>query len=48
MIFANDLGKVEICLIKFIGSIAKVETYCPVGESNWHYDDKNLKAKMVD
>lgn len=46
--FRQPLRKGGSMLVKFIGSIAKVETYCPVGELNWHSVDKNLKAKMVD
>ncbi|KNA12597.1 hypothetical protein SOVF_124390 [Spinacia oleracea] len=34
-------------LVRFIGSIAKVEQYCPLGEGEWPNIDGDLKAKMV-
>ncbi|XP_056688608.1 uncharacterized protein [Spinacia oleracea] len=35
-------------LVRFIGSIVKVETYCPLGEGDWSDIDKDSKAKMVE
>ncbi|XP_048493064.2 uncharacterized protein LOC125493631 [Beta vulgaris subsp. vulgaris] len=46
--FYQPLRKGGDILVRFIGSIAKVETYCPVGEVNWHNVDKKLKAMLVE
>ena len=35
-------------LVRFIGSIVKVENYCPLGEEDWSDIDKDSKAKMVE
>ncbi|KAL2921439.1 Protein HIRA [Bienertia sinuspersici] len=34
-------------LVKLIGSIAKQERYCPVGELDWHHIDEVLLAVMI-
>ncbi|KAL2934574.1 putative pectinesterase/pectinesterase inhibitor 12 [Bienertia sinuspersici] len=34
-------------LVKFIGSIAKQERFCPVGELDWHLIDEVLLADMI-
>ncbi|KAL2921542.1 Glutathione hydrolase 3 [Bienertia sinuspersici] len=34
-------------LVKLIGSIAKQERYCPVGELDWHHIDEVLLADMI-
>uniref|UniRef100_A0A803NCL7 Uncharacterized protein n=1 Tax=Chenopodium quinoa TaxID=63459 RepID=A0A803NCL7_CHEQI len=34
-------------LIRFLGSIAKIETYCPVGELYWHALDEHFKKKII-
>ncbi|KNA05871.1 hypothetical protein SOVF_186370, partial [Spinacia oleracea] len=34
-------------LVKFIGSLAKMEPYCPVGEMDWKDVDGALKAKLI-
>ncbi|XP_021840355.2 uncharacterized protein [Spinacia oleracea] len=35
-------------LVKFIGSLAKMEPYCPVGETDWKDVDGALKGKLID
>ncbi|XP_057248411.1 uncharacterized protein LOC130590316 isoform X1 [Beta vulgaris subsp. vulgaris] len=34
-------------LVRFLGSVAKDGTYCPIGEKNWHHVDVKLKTKIV-
>ncbi|KAL2933183.1 Ribosomal RNA-processing protein 8 [Bienertia sinuspersici] len=34
-------------LVKLIGSIAKQERFCPVGELDWHHIDEILLANMI-
>ncbi|KNA21467.1 hypothetical protein SOVF_042760, partial [Spinacia oleracea] len=35
-------------LVRFVGSIAKVEEYCPLGEREWPDIDADVKAKMIE
>uniref|UniRef100_A0A803MSC6 Uncharacterized protein n=1 Tax=Chenopodium quinoa TaxID=63459 RepID=A0A803MSC6_CHEQI len=34
-------------LVKFISMIAKMESYCPVEEKDWHAIDKHFKGKII-
>ncbi|XP_021737369.1 putative protein TPRXL isoform X1 [Chenopodium quinoa] len=34
-------------LIRFLGSIAKMEIYCPLRELNWHALDNHFKKKII-
>ncbi|KNA08412.1 hypothetical protein SOVF_162860, partial [Spinacia oleracea] len=48
MTCVNRFGKVDMqILVRFIGSLAKMEAYCPVGDKNWKKVDGALKAKLV-
>ncbi|XP_021755723.1 uncharacterized protein LOC110720933 isoform X2 [Chenopodium quinoa] len=34
-------------LIRFLGNIAKIETYCPLGEEDWHAIDEHFKKMII-
>ncbi|KAL2894887.1 Lipid A palmitoyltransferase PagP, partial [Bienertia sinuspersici] len=45
--FHQPIRKVGQLLVKLIGSIAKQERFCPVGELDWHHIDEVLLADMI-
>ncbi|KAL2933228.1 FACT complex subunit SPT16, partial [Bienertia sinuspersici] len=45
--FNQPLRKGGSILVSFLGDVAKRETFCPVGVSNWHKLKKKMKADIV-
>lgn len=45
--FHQPIRKGGDLLVKFLGFIAKMEIYCPVGEKTWHWVDKGLKGDII-
>ncbi|XP_057248214.1 uncharacterized protein LOC130589412 [Beta vulgaris subsp. vulgaris] len=45
--FNQPIRKGGHILVRFLGSVAKDGTYCPIGEKNWHHVDVKLKTKIV-
>ncbi|KAL8138112.1 hypothetical protein V2J09_004113 [Rumex salicifolius] len=45
--FDQPIRKGGSILAKYLGSLAKNKSFCPIGEKSWHVIDKQYKAKII-
>lgn len=46
--YNQPLGKGGSILVRFLGDVAKRESFCPVGYKRWHMLKKTMKADVID
>ncbi|KAL6565440.1 hypothetical protein OROHE_004495 [Orobanche hederae] len=43
----QPIGRSCQVLVKFLSNVSKIERFCPIGEINWHFVNKTLKADII-
>ncbi|KAL6577081.1 hypothetical protein OROMI_011357 [Orobanche minor] len=45
--YKQPIGRSGQVLVKFLSHVSKIERFCPIGEINWHFVNKTLKADII-
>ncbi|KAL6550509.1 hypothetical protein OROMI_020997 [Orobanche minor] len=45
--YKQPIGRSGQVLVKFLSHVSNIERFCPIGEINWHFVNKTLKADII-